>query len=147
MATYSLGTIVDNIKDTLDEADILRRSESYNELSEGIPETPLLQVYPESNLGTDVEGGSERFTLGGSSRKQYIIHADYFTRQRSHIGEDMKILIDGIDDIEDILDVEESPYFGNDDIQGFNWRWERVTFDYGGVMYVGARFVLTLMVF
>jgi hypothetical protein len=60
----------------------------------------------------------------------------------------MARLVNGIDAITNVIEgQDQKPYFGLVGIKGFSWRWDRVTFDYGGVAYVGARFMLTLRVF
>lgn len=149
MGTYLLGDIVDSIEDTLSAAASLARSQSYDELSEGMQDYPTLQVWPGENPGTSL--GSEthkktlRFSSGiGHSVKEYVIYADLFARQRSHVAEDMAQLVETITDLEDILDTQSCPPFGNDNIMDFKWRWEHVTFDYGGVLFAGARFYITV---
>jgi hypothetical protein len=152
---YILGDIVDSIETTLSAAASLRRSQSYDELTEGIHEYPTLQVYPSSNTGSSWNSQTDRLTFGGPvptggvvekhvSVKEYIIHADLYARQRSHINEDMEQLVDTINELEDILDTQEYPYFGRDDLYSWRWSWNQVTFEYAGVMYLGARFIITV---
>jgi hypothetical protein len=159
MANVTLGAIVDAVEGVLDDATTLARSQTYDELTESIPpgDMPLLQVYPEGNPGVAVGGTTDRTSFGGGVRvQQYVIHADYYARQRSHIDEDMKALVDGIDAMEAVLVTENlKPYFGlsddagNDAIESFNWSWSRVTFVYGDAQtpYVGARFVINVFVY
>jgi hypothetical protein len=145
----TIAQICDAIEETLGAATGITRAQSYDELTEGIQgaDTPLLQVYPEANI-TDAMGTSDRTTFGGGVRvKTYTIHADYYARQRSHIGLDMKQLVDSIDAIETVLEQQNSlPLFGLAGIKSFQWMWNRVQFDYGGAPFMGARFVLTIRV-
>lgn len=154
----TLAQIVDAIEDTLDEATTLVRSQSYDELTEGIHDLPLLQVYPETQTGVSVGAETDRMTFGGAGGeedtpardKEYIIHADYYARQRSHIGEDMAALVNGIDAMENVLEaVNVKPYFSLEGIKAFSWFWTRVAFQYGDpqVRYVGARFEIRVRVF
>lgn len=150
MAVYTLGALVDGIETVLSAALSLTvpeggRSQTYTELTEGMNQTPTLQVYPEENLGTDFTGATDRATLTGKhSFKEYTIHADYYANQRTDIGQDMGRLVTGINELEDILDTQGCPPFDLDFITSFRWSWARVTFDYGGVDFVGARFRLTV---
>ena len=145
MSTYTLDELIDGIETVLSAAPSLVRSQTYDELTEGIHEYPLLQVYPEENPGTDWATNTDRITLTGvHSLKEYIIHADLYARARSHIAEDMKQLVDSINELEDILDTQGCPPFDLDFVRSFRWSWSRVTFRYGDVDYVGARFRITV---
>jgi hypothetical protein len=148
MAVYTLDELVDGIETVLSAAASLQtgvggRSQTYDELTEGMNQTPTLQVYPEENLGTDFTGSTDRATLSGKhSFKEYTIIADYYANQRANIGEDMGRLVTGINELEDILDTQTYPLFNLDFVTSFRWSWNRVTFDYGGASFVGARFRL-----
>jgi len=78
------------------------------------------------------------------SIKEYTIHADLYARQRSHINEDMAQLVTTVNQLENILDAQPCPPFGMDEIVSFQWSWSQVVFDYGGVGYLGARFLITV---
>jgi hypothetical protein len=113
-------------------------------LTEGINDERVLQVYPEERPPVSVNSGTVKITLAGNRDKELVVFADYYTRQRAHIGEDMALLVTGIDAIEENLDAQACPYFEQSKIRSFQYSWQRVIFDYGGVSYVGARFRLTL---
>jgi hypothetical protein len=113
-------------------------------LTEGINDERVLQVYPEERIPVSVGSGTVKITLAGNRDKELVVFADYYTRQRAHIGEDMALLVTGIDAIEENLDAQACPYFEQSKIRSFQYSWQRVIFDYGGVSYVGARFRLTL---
>ena len=145
----TLAQICDAIETTLSAATTITRSESHDELTEGVHDTPLLQVYPESG-NQDPSGTTERTTFrAGVRQTEIVIHADYFAAERgTSIGEEMGRLVNGIDAMTAVFEgQDEKPYFGLDGIKAFAWRWERVTFDYGKVRYVGARFVILVRVF
>lgn len=145
MATYTLDELIDGIETVLGAAASLSRSQTYDEITEGIHDAPLLQVYPEENLGTSYASATDALTLSGKhSVKEYLIHADLYAQQRAHIGEDMAALVTGINELEDILEAHHTARFNLAFVISFRWSWRRVTFDYGGVMYVGARFFITV---
>jgi len=152
MATYTIADLCDAIKDTLGVASSLARSQSYDELTEGMQDYPTLQVYPEANTTTDWTGETDRITLSGKhSIKEYMIHCDLLARPRSQIDEDMAQLVTTIDELENILDNQKyrvsgvgDGLFGRRYITSFQWSWHRAMFLYAGVEYMGARFVLTV---
>ena len=150
MATVTLGEIVDAIESTLSAVSTLARSQSYDELTEGMNDYPTLQVYPEDG-DQDPSGNTDRTTFGAVVRQTvFTIHADYYARQRSHIGEDMDALVDGIDAMQNVFEQQNTkPYFGLTGIQAFHWSWRRVVFTYGDpqLSYMGARFTITVRVF
>lgn len=148
--SITLAQILDAIEATLAAAPTLARSMSYDELTEGINDTPLLQVYPDSG-NQDPAGNTDRTTFKAGVRQTVLtINCDYYAQQRKHIGEDMAALVDGIDAMTNIFEAQDTkPYFGLDGIRAFSWSWQRVTFEYGdpNIGYVGARFTLTIRVF
>lgn len=148
--SISTAQILDAIEATLSTAPILARSMSYDELTEGINDTPLLQVYPESG-DQDPTGNTDRTTFKAVVRQTNItVICDYYAQQRKHIGEDMAALVDGVDAMTNIFEAQDTkPYFGLDGIKAFHWSWSRVVFDYGdaAIKYIGARFTLTIRVF
>ena len=149
--SITLAQICNAIETTLATATTVVRSESYDELTEGIHDLPMLQIYPEGSSQSP-PGATDRHTFGGAGnpvrQTEFVIHADYYARQRAHIGEDMAALVDGIDALQDVLEgQDQKPYFGLDGLKAFSWRWDRVTFVYADVNYIGARFMLLVRVF
>lgn len=154
----SIGQIVTAIATTLETATVLVsgtgvvQDANASELSEGIQDRNTLQVYPEEGR-TDTTGNTDRTGFRGGVRVTEItIHCDYYARQRSHIGEDMKALLDGADSIISVLEAQNTkPYFGLDGIKAFAWTWTRILFEYGqgnnSVKYVGVRFIFKITVF
>lgn len=151
MSTITLAQICNAVESELGAATTLERSESYDELTEGVSDTPMLQVYPDSCALVSTGSGTDKLTLGGDPphRQQTItIIADYFAHHRANIGEDMAHLVDGVDAITLTLEAQNTcPPFGLAGIRTFQWRWDRVVFDYGGAKYMGARFTIVLQVF
>ncbi len=151
MATLTIAEICNGIAQTISTAIGLSTNvQSYNSLTDGI-QVPAVQVYPESGRAAAGQARStSRTTMSGAVRQgEYIILADLYARQRSHIGADMEMLIGYIDAIEAILYELAPPFFGVPGIQEASWSWERVTFEYGDpqLRYIGARFRFTIHTF
>lgn len=134
---------------TLSAAAALVRSQDYDELTEGMQDTPALQVYFETHEGDSVNTTTHQSTFGGGVQQVTMtFHADVYANQRSNIGEDMSRLYTVVDQIIDILQAQKhKPYFGLAGIQAFHWSAQRVVFAYGQVDYVGTRFVITVRIF
>lgn len=156
--TVTLGQIVDAVETALSTATGLLVHESYDELTEGVHDKKLLQVYPESCSPVDVSTDNDRTTSQrGVAATELVIHADLYAQQRAHIGEDMAALVPLIDAITARLEAQKrSPLFGLTvtsgavtvtPIKSFKWEWRRVTFRYADADHVGARFIITLRVF
>jgi hypothetical protein len=148
MATITLAQICNGIESALSAATTLARSQSYDELTEGVHDIPTLQVYPESGL-QDAGGNTDRTTFGAGVRQtEFTIHADYYAAQQSNIGEDMAALVNGIDAIQNELEKQDSTRFGfSDHNLSFRWSWTRVQFVYNEANYMGARFIIVVRVF
>lgn len=150
MTSITVAQICDAVKNTLATAPILARAMSYNQLTEGINDTPTLQVYWD-NSDLDPSGNADRTTFkAGVRQTNVVIFCDYYARQRKHIGEDMAALVNGIDAMTAIFEVQDTkPYFGLDGIKAFHVSPQHVTFEYGetAIKYTSARFTLTIRVF
>lgn len=150
MSTILITEIADAIKTTLATASTVKRAMGYSELTENIPDVPLIQVYW-NRSEQDASPGSkaDRTTFGAGVRNTLIqFYVDYYARARSHIGEDMAALMEGLDAIQIIVEAQDTkPYFGLDGIKAFRWYADRVEFVYGGTNYAGVRFVLTVRTF
>lgn len=142
--------IVDNVAETLRLVDTLARVMAPSELTENIPDVPLIQVYPETGQ-TDARSNTDRTTFRAGVRvSDVVVNVDVYARQRSHIGEDMAAVMLYMDEVINVLEAQKtSPYFNTHAIKAFSWTWQRTTFAYGdpATNYVGIRFVLTLTVF
>jgi hypothetical protein len=149
-----ITTLCDAITTELSAADTVERAQDHDELTEGVSDTPLLQVYPDSGDTVSTDSGTDKMTLGhrdGTAphrQERIVIIADYFASHRAHLGQDMGRLVAGIDAIRSKLkeqNNDETP-FGVYGVDSFQWRWDRVTFEFGGANYVAARFWLTIRV-
>jgi len=144
-----LSTLIDNIESTLAAAASIDITQSYDELEASVLQTPTLQVYPDRCLEVSRGSETDRVTFGGSTggvvRKVYVIHADIFAAQRHYIAEDMKNLVEYIEEIDAILKAQEKcNIFGDSNVGSFKWEWRRVSFEYSGQQYVGVKYVITV---
>lgn len=146
----TLAQMVDAVKTTLSAAPSLAGSQSYDQLTEGMNDLPMLQVYPEG-ANIDAQYATDRTTFqGGCRQTSQTIFADYYARHRSQLDEDMAQLVTGIDELTDIIESQNHlPLFGLVGIKTFHWSWQRAIFDYGGgnTIYMGARFTIVLRVY
>ena len=152
-AELSIETICDAIKTeftTLITSGDLVAIQNFDELTEGINDQNVLQIYPES--GGPVSGNSEthKFTLGSDPViiEDMVIHLDYYARQRSHLGEDMAQLVTGLDVIRAKIKEEctACSIFGID-VKNFQWEWNRFVITYAEADIVGVRFILRIRIF
>lgn len=151
MTKITLGAICDAIENTLSGATGITRSQSFDELGEGLPagDLPLLQVYWES-LGMDPSGETDRTTFqGGIRMKRHTFHADVYAAQRSHLKEDMEAVVNAADAILDVLEAQDTkPYFGLAGIKA--WQLEAATrgvTQYAQSEYMMVRFILSIWVY
>jgi len=154
MADVTLVSINNAIEATLGAAASLERSQSYDELTEGLHDVPLLQVYWEDLPLIDSDstpGQTDRmvFASGEDARRQYTLtyFADLYAASRKEIGEDMGRLLPIVDEFITILEAQGCPPFGVEGVRTFQWSAKRVTFEYNKIKYVGARFTLHLRLF
>jgi len=155
--TVTLHQICDAIETTLSTAAGLAVSETFDELTEGIHDRALLQVYPEScsvDAAVGIASHNDRTTSQrGVAVTEFVFHADVYAQQRTSIGEDMAALVPLIDAITVRLEAQKrSPLFGLTvggiaPIKSFKWSWSRVVFEYAEAKYMGARFVITVRIF
>jgi hypothetical protein len=148
--SITLAQICNAVETTLAAATGLTYTQSYNELEEGMNDTPTLQVYWNSS-NQDPGGGNDRTTFQAGVRQTDIeIYCDLYATTRNEIGENMAALLPLVDAIVDELEKQDKKaYFGLTGLKAFRWNAQRVTFQYTDPMrmYVGARFILTFRVF
>lgn len=145
----NIENVLRGVADTLNGALVGVRVDTMEAMTEGINDYPLLHVYPELIEGDISSEGTNRSTFrGGVQQVQLIINVDVFARQRSHMAEDMVALVAISDNVVSCLqDQETKPFFGVEGLQAFQWRGERVTFEYADTAFVGMRFQLTFRIF
>lgn len=150
MTSPTMVALCNAIKTTLATATGLTYAQSYSEISDGMQDQPLLQVYWE-DITQDPSGTIDRTTFHKAVKQEVVtIFADLYARQRAHIGEDMGALVPLVDAIKAVLDNEKGqPFFGLAGVQGFQWVAKRVIFEYGdpAIRYMGARFTFTVRLF
>lgn len=138
---------------TLKEADdeLKKYSQNYDDLSEAIKNTPMLQIYWQS---LDNPSATDRSTFGGGERIQDLtFYVDLYLDQRSHVDKIFKQKFNLMNKIEKVFNAQNrKPYFGLATIKSFHWRVERSTFEYGGVdgqsfNYPGVRYTLDIRIF
>jgi len=140
MTIPTLPVILDAVAATLETATGLTRTQSYDELTESIPDTPLLQVYPE-------EGQPDKLETLTRRMERITVHADLYAHRRANIGEDMQAVVDNAQEILEVIRAQDpTARFGLAGIRHFEWSWRRVLFPYNGVDYAGVRFIFNLWV-
>ena len=148
--SITLAQICNAVETTLSAAVGLTYTQSYNELEEGMNDTPTLQVYW-NGMSQDPAGGNDRTTFRAGVRQTDIeIYCDLYATTRNEVGENMAALLPLVDAIVDVLEMQDTKsYFGLAGLKSFRWSAQRVTFQYTDPMrlYVGARFVLNFRVF
>lgn len=155
-STVTVEQICDAIDGTLGATLIasgdLVDSQNFDQLTEGMNDERVLQIYPEEQAPVSIGSGTQKLTFGSTPfiDEEIVIHCDYYARQRSQIAEDMEQLVHGIDAIRANLKTQNCPNpFGLTGIANFQWSWQRVIFEYGSpeLKYIGARFRLVLRTF
>jgi len=148
--TITLTEICDGVETILGAALGVRSSTSASGLTEGVPamDCPRVEVYPDAGV-CDPSGSTDRTTFNACTQQCLItIFADLYARQRSQIGEDMRVTTEMIDALIDVLQAQERPpFFGVSGVKAFSWRWKRATFRRADARFVGARFTIQCQVF
>lgn len=148
--SITLSQICNAVESTLSAATGLTYTQSFNELEEGMNDTPVLQVYW-NTCSQDPGGNNDRTSFRAGVRQTDIeIYCDLYATTRNEIGQNMASLLPLVDAIVDVLEMQDTqPIFGLDGLKGFRWSAQRVTFQYTDPLrlYVGARFILTFRVF
>lgn len=147
--TITIVEINTAIKDELAAAMGLTFTQDFDELTEGMPDTPTLQVYWVTTR-TDPTSGTAQSSFRGVQRQTRLTFwADLYARQRSHIEEDMGALLPLIDAIQTKLEEQRTSRFGLEGIRAIEgWTGQMQIFeDYAGAKYMGARFEIIVRVF
>jgi len=119
MATITVGEICDAIAATLSTTVGLTRTQSYNQLTEGMNTWPTLQVYPES-WETSMDSATDRISfvdaatgIPGHRYTEIIFFLDLYARQRSQLNEDWGKAVDMADALDNKLNEEGAcPHLG-----------------------------------
>jgi hypothetical protein len=121
------------------------RVQDYDELSEGINDTPLIQVYPVRGQGNSGAGDRLTFT-GGMRRTGMTVIIRAYARRRAMLAEDMNAQIKLIDAIDEVLASQAGSLFGMESVMAAHWTWERATYAVADAEYAGAEFTLDIYV-
>jgi len=153
--TLALSQICTAIKNTLQasmSSSLLARAYNFNELPEGVNDAPSLMVYWQRVVNDARRGETDRWTFAGRRVKDMVFHVDFFANPRNNLDENNATLTEAASEIIDILEMQTQicteyahcPPFGLCGLKSFHWEGERVVFDYGGVIYYGCRFIITV---
>lgn len=149
-APLNITEMNSGIENTLATATGLTYTQDYDKLTEGIIDTPLLQVYWQGHVVDPNSGASQQSFRGGARHTSLTFHADLYPKQRADIAEDFGVLLPLVDAIDDVLIAQRvKPYFGVAKIQAIeNWTASQVTFEYpNNIKFLGARFIIRVRVF
>lgn len=154
MGTTSIAEMCTTIHDAIEELDVtgplgangLHQVQNYNELTEGINDAPLAQIYWESLNSPGI--GEMPVTTLPTKRptRDLLFRVDVFVQRRNNIDENMKNVVVWADRLWD--KIEETliicGYFGDKSIYVISWNAQRVVFDYGStntasMLYPGVR--------
>lgn len=145
------AAICDAVESVLGAVTGIVRSESYDELTEGIQDVPLLQVWPAAGAPVSTDSGTHKFTLGADEdfglQETITIYADLWAKQRAHIGEDMSKLVTALDNIRAEIKKQNCDPFDLEGLQSFQWSWVVGTAEYAKQLYLRARFTLIFRIF
>lgn len=146
--TYA--AILGAVKTTMATVSGIARVEAYNNLQEGLPDLPLIRIYPQKGAVLGAETAQNTFGKGVQTTN-LSLKMQVFVRQRSQLGEDHKAQLDMLDAISTKLESLTAPYFGVSGIKGLGWSWDFVTFTQGEgqsvTRYPGLDFTLELKIF
>jgi hypothetical protein len=155
--TVTVHQLCDAIETTLGSAAGIQVHQTFDELTEGVNDRAVLQVYPEScrmdAIARATTHNDRTASLRGVAVAEFVFNADIYAQQRTSIGEDMAALVPLIDAIVARLEAQKkTPLFGLTvsgiaPIKSFKWDWRRVVFEYAQAQYMGVRFTITIWIF
>lgn len=128
-------------------------TQDYDTLTEGLANTPLLQVYWNS-LNPVSEGSStDRRSFGSATvkpirTKRYLFNADLYLDPRSDIDRNFAQMLPIVDEINNILEnQDDEPYFGLSGIKSYTWSCQRGNIEYAQTSYPVVQWVIEIYVF
>lgn len=147
----SIADILRGVQSVFINDSLFPHVQTLESLTEGISDTPTIQIFPETRDVDTRSGGTDRSAFRGGVRvSEVVINMFVYADQRSYIEENMLRLVAAIDAIDDILEQQDvKPYFGVDGLKAFRWGWSRAVIEMGEPMtkYVGVLYTLTFTVF
>jgi len=142
----SIMTMCDAVCAALGQAPSIVTAQSYDEVSEGIPDTPALQVTFASSI-VDAATDNDRRTFGAEVRQSaYEILVTVYAKRRADLREDLRWQHLVLDELEAQLEAQDTcPPFGIVGCKSFRWATTRGVIQYeDGNDYVGGEIVVTL---
>lgn len=121
--------------------------QSFDDLTEGLPDLPLLQVYWNNFVEDEQTDTDRRAPLKAAVGSDDVFHLDLYAAVRSELYRDIPAVIRLMDDMRAVMYQQTDTYFGIEGIKGVRWEGRRANLRYGNEMYAGARFLLTVRVF
>jgi hypothetical protein len=146
------GQICKDIAAAMATANLAKAVQAYDQITEGIPITPLIQVYADSGE-VDTSGRNDRTTFKAGVRQTlFTVIFDGYARTRSQLQVDLKEQMALIDAIDAWLNTQAGePIMGTSGIRALHWRWERTTFSRGegqsAISYAGCRFTVDCWIY
>lgn len=135
------------VRDTLGAAVSIVQAQAGREMTETIPDTPMLQVYLQKfQLSTGSQTDRNSFgsrTVQPKRHKVYSLNVDVYVHQRSTLGDEMAKLETVLDELINILEdttQNGKPYFGLAAIDAFKVNdIERAVIEVAQFEYSGYR--------
>ena len=146
MTRISIMQMCTAVHDTLEDAASLVLAQNYDELTETIPDTPMIQVWF-STSSVDSQNVTDRETFGAGVRvSSYDIFVDVYAKRRANLAEDVAIATRVIDELEAILEAQDNcPPFGLTYCKSYRWETTfTVNLYNNGKEYAGGRIIITL---
>jgi hypothetical protein len=111
--TMTITQLTTAVRDTLGAAASIVQAQAGREISESVPDTPMMQVYLQKYQGS-TNSNTDRTTFrGGKRHKLYAVNVDVYVHTRSTLGDEMALLETVLDELIDILEAQDTqPYFG-----------------------------------
>lgn len=129
-------------------------TQNYDNLGEGLANTPLVQVFWNSLNTVSEQSSTDRRTFGGDPNvkpvrtKRYIFRADLYLDPRSDIDRNFAQMLPIVDEINDIFeDQDMEPYFGLTGIKSYTFSCERGVVEYANIVYPVVQWTIELYVF
>lgn len=127
----------------------IQRVQGYNELTEGMNDTPTIQIYLEEYEYDASTNNDRRSFSAGLRVEEFLIYIDIYGRQRSQLAEDMEAAVVALDLVRArLLAIQTYPFFPTvPQVKSMKLlRARRVNFTYGDpkVSYLGYQLPLQL---
>ena len=148
MADCTKAQMCDAVETVLATATGIAVTQGYDEFTENIAsaDLPMLRVWPHH---WSVRGDQSQNTFGGGVRVTDVtLYVDVYIRNRVHMGEDMKKLVEQSDAVDAVLDAQTGKHpFSLDGIEAYSWSAETVVFTWASASYTAARYTIELVVY